>query len=64
MDAVGTTAYLARSVIYSQKYFITLATGPNLPFPVIRAAMVEDPLGGVILIGGLVKYGTGKIYKM
>lgn len=61
MDAVDTTAYLARGVIYSQKYFIALVTGPNLPFPVFVSQMVEDPLGGVILIGG--RTGTGKIYK-
>ena len=27
-------------------------TGPNLPFTIKQAAMVEDPLGGVKLIGG------------
>jgi len=62
MDVLDTTAYLARGVIYSQKYFITPATGPNLPFPVFSSQMVEDPLGGVILIGGWT--GTGKIYKL
>jgi hypothetical protein len=62
MDAVDTTAYLARSVIYSQKYFITLVIGPKLPFSVYRTTMVEDPLGGVILIGG--QTGTGKIYLL
>jgi len=62
MDAVDTIAYHARGVIYGQKYFLTLATGPNLPFPVFLSQMVEDPLGGVILIGG--RTGTGKIYLL
>jgi hypothetical protein len=27
-------------------------TGPNLPLPIWNSQMVEDPTGGVVLIGG------------
>ena len=34
-------------------------SGPTLPFPIGRSEMVEDPLGGVILIGG--QNSAGKV---
>ena len=34
-------------------------SGPNLPFAIDKSEMVEDPLGGVVLVGG--QNSNGKV---